>query len=82
MELYEGIPTYYVELIKQHKEEIRHLEARWNQLNAQRHNAINAGKGERAQDIIEQMTDNFTRQRILQRKIDSYTKCQCSACKV
>ena len=80
--LYEGMPTYYIKLVKQHTEEIRHLKARWNQLNTQRHNAINAGKGDRAQEIIEQMTANFTRQRLLQGKIDRYTKCQCIACKV
>ena len=80
--LYEGMPTYYIKLVKQHTEEIRHLKARWNQMHTQRHNAINAGKADRAQEIIEQMTENFNRQRALQAKIDRYTKCQCSSCKV
>ena len=80
--LYEGMPTYYIKLVKQHTEEIRHLKARWNQLHTMRHNAINAGKAERAQEIITQMIENFTRQRLLQGKIDRYTKCQCSACTV
>ena len=80
--LYEGMPTYYVKLVKQHTEEIRHLKARWNQMYTQRHNAINAGKADRAEEINAQMLENFTRQRALQDKIDRYTKCQCSACKV
>ena len=80
--LYEGMPTYYIKLVKQHTEEISHLKARWNQLNTQRHNAVNAGKADRAQEIITQMIENFNRQRVLQDKIDRYTKCQCSACKV
>ena len=80
--LYEGMPTYYVKLVKQHTEEIRHLKARWNQMYTQRHNAINAGKADRAEEINAQMLENFIRQRTLQDKIDRYTKCQCSACKV
>jgi hypothetical protein len=80
--LYEGMPTYYVKLVKQHTEEIRHLNARWNQMYTQRHNAINAGKADRAEEINAQMLENFIRQRELQDKIDRYTKCQCSACKV
>jgi hypothetical protein len=80
--LYEGMPTYYVKLVKQHSEEIRHLKARWNQMYTQRHNAINAGKADRAEEINAQMLENFNRQRALQDKIDRYTKCQCSACKV
>ena len=80
--LYEGMPTYYVKLVKQHSEEIRHLKARWNQMFTQRHNAINAGKADRAEEINAQMLENFIRQQALQDKIDRYTKCQCSACKV
>ena len=80
--LYEGMPTYYIKLVKQHTEEIRHLKARWNQMYTQRHNAINAGKTDRAEEINAQMLENFIRQRTLQDKIDRYTKCQCSACKV
>ena len=80
--LYEGMPTYYIKLVKQHTEEIRHLKARWNQMYTQRHNAINAGKADRAEEINAQMLENFIRQRTLQDKIDRYTKCQCSACKV
>ena len=77
--LYEGMPTYYVKLVKQHAEEIRHLKARWNQMHTMRNNAINA---ERAEEIKAQMLENFNRQRALQDKIDRHTKCQCSACKV
>ena len=80
--LYESMPTYYVKLVKQHSEEIRHLKARWNQMFTQRHNAINAGKADRAEEINAQMLENFIRQQALQDKIDRYTKCQCSACKV
>ena len=80
--LYEGMPTYYVKLVKQHTEEIRHLKARWNQMYTQRHNAINAGKADRAEEIKSQMLENFNRQRALQDNIDRYTKCQCSACRV
>ena len=99
LNLYEGMPTYYIKLVKQHTEEIRHLKARWNQMHtqrhndicrapagalqiSQRHNAINAGKADRAEEIKSQMLENFNRQRALQDKIDRYTKCQCSACKV
>ena len=80
--LYEGMPTYYIKLVKQHTEEIRHLKARWNQMYTQRHNAINAGKADRAEEINAQMLENFIRQQALQDKIDRHTKCQCSACKV
>ena len=80
--LYEGMPTYYIKLVKQHTEEIRHLKARWNQLPTMRNNAINAGKADRAEEIKAQMLENFNRQRALQDKIDRHTKCQCSACKV
>ena len=79
--LYENMPTYYVKLVKQHSEEIRHLEARWNQMHTQRHNAINAGKSKRTKEIEAQMLENFKRQQSLQEKIDRYTKCQCSTCK-
>ena len=82
LNLYEGMPTYYVKLVKQHTEEIRHLKARWNQMHTQRHNAINAGKADRAEEIKSQMLENFNRQRALQDKIDRYTKCQCSSCKM
>ena len=80
--LYEGMPTYYIKLVKQRTEEIRHLKARWNQLHTMRNNAINAGKADRAEEIKAQMLENFNRQRALQDKIDRYTKCQCSSCKV
>ena len=80
LNLYEGMPTYYVKLVKQHSEEIRHLKARWNQMHTQRHNAINAGKSERVEDLKTQMIENFKRQQTLQSKIDGYTKCQCSKC--
>ena len=80
--LYEGMPTYYIKLVKQHTEEIRHLKARWNQMHTKRHKAINAGKAVRAEEIEAQMLENLNRQRALQDKIDRYTKCQCSACKV
>jgi len=60
--LYENMPTYYVKLIKQHSEEIRHLEARWNQMHTQRHNAINAGKPERAKEIEQKKKDHFKQQ--------------------
>ena len=80
--LYEGMPTYYVKLVKKHSEEIRHLKARWNQMHTQRHNAINAGKAERVEEIKAGMIENLMRQHALQAKIDRYTKCQCSACKV
>ena len=82
LNFYEGMPTYYVNLVKKHAEEIIHLKARWNQMHTQRHNAINAGKADRAEEIKAQMLENFNRQRALQDKIDRYTKCQCSACKV
>ena len=79
--LYQNMPTYYVKLVNQHSEEIRHLKARWNQMHTQRHNAINAGKTKRAKEIEVQMLENFKRQQVLQKKIDRYTKCQCSTCK-
>ena len=80
--LYESMPTYYVKLVKKHTEEIRHLKSRWNQMHTQRHNAINAGKADRAEEIKAQMLENTNRQQALQDKIVRYTKCQCSACKV
>ena len=82
LNLYEGMPTYYVKLVKQHTEEIKHLKARWNQMHTMRNNATNAGKAERAKEIKAQMLENTNRRRALQDKIDRYTKCQCSACKV
>jgi DNA-binding FadR family transcriptional regulator len=78
---YENIPTYYAKLVKQHTEEIRHLEARWNQMHTQRHNAINAGKTDRAEEILAQMLENFKRQQSLQSKINSYVACQCNICR-
>ena len=82
LNLYEGMPTYYVKLVKAHTEEIRHLKSRWNQMHTMRNNAINVDKAERAEEIKAQMLENFNRQRALQDKIDRYTKCQCAACKV
>ena len=80
LNLYEGMPTYYVNLVKKHAEEIRHLKARWNQMHTQRHNAISAGKAERVEELKAQMIENLKSQRALQSKIDHYTKCQCSLC--
>jgi hypothetical protein len=80
--LYEGMPTYYIKLVKQHSEEIRHLNARWDQMHTQRNNAISTGKEKRAEEIKTGMVENFKRQRVLQDKIDRYTKCQCTSYKV
>ena len=80
--LYEGMPTYYVKLVKQHAEEIRHLKARWNQMHTMRNNAINAGKAERAEEIKSKMMLLSSLMTVLKEKIKSYTTCQCAMCKM
>ena len=80
--LYEGIPTYYVELIKSKENEINHLQWRWNQMHTMRNNAINAGKAERAEEIKSKMMLLSSLMTVLKEKIKSYTTCQCVKCKV
>jgi len=66
------IPTYYIDLIKQQKEEFNRLQARWNQINIQRLNAIQAGKAERSDELYAQMVAITKKQTVIHEKLEQW----------
>ena len=81
-ELYEGIPTYYVELIKKGKEEIRHINARFNQLCGCLDFARQNGNEARINELNVELARLATEEARIKAKIERYTNCQCSSCKM
>ena len=81
-ELYEGIPTYYIELIKKCKEEIRHINARISQLCGCYDFAEQNGNTDRIKEIKDQVGKLAMQKLKIELKIESYTKCQCSSCRM
>ena len=79
-ELYEGIPTYYVDLIKKGKEEIKHINARINQLCGCLDFAEQNGNTTRIEEIKAEIGKLAMREIAIKEKLDRYTKCQCSMC--
>jgi hypothetical protein len=80
--LYQGIPTYYIELIKKGQEEIKHINARINQLCGCLDFAKETGSINRINEINAQITELAKRELYIKEKIESYTRCQCNACKM
>ena len=72
METYQGIPTYYINLIKKGQQEIEKITIRINELS--RSSNTEAVKGEIA-DLVEQKM-------AIREKLESYVKCHCNACKM
>ncbi len=66
------IPTYYIDLIKQQKEEFNRLQARWNQIYTQRRYAIKAGKVERSDELYSQMMVITKRQTVIHEKLEQW----------
>ena len=81
-ELYQGIPTYYVELIKKGQQEVEHITCRINQLCGCLDFAEQNGNTTRIKEIKDQIGKLAKQKMAIREKLDRYTKCQCSACKV
>jgi glutathionylspermidine synthase len=81
-ELYQGIPTYYVELIKKGQEEIRHINARFNQLCGCLDFARQNKNEARINELNVELARLATEEARIKAKIKSYTTCQCTTCKM
>ena len=80
--LYENIPTYYVELIKKGQQEIEHINARINQLCGCLDFAEQNGNTTRIEEIKAEIGRLAMQEKRIQEKIESYITCQCNACKM
>ncbi len=66
------IPTYYIGLIKELKNQHNHLQWRWNQLYTQRRNAIHAKKADRVEEITAQMIEISKKKTAIHEKLERY----------
>ena len=79
-ELYQGIPTYYINLIEKGQEEIRHINARINQLCGCLDFAEQNGNKPRIEEIKAEIGKLAMREMAIKEKLERYTKCQCNMC--
>ncbi len=82
LNLYEGMPTYYIKLIEKGQEEIKHINARINQLCGCLDFAEQNDNKPRIEEIKAEIGKLAMREMAIKEKLDRYTKCQCTACKV
>jgi hypothetical protein len=78
--IYEGMPTYYVELAKKGQEEIKHIEARISQLCGCLDFAEQNGNTPRIEEIKAEIGKLAMREMTIREKLNRYTKCQCKTC--
>lgn len=78
--LYENMPTYYVELVKKHQEEIKHINARIDQLCGCLDFARQNKNEARINEINVEITRLAMKEVHLKEKIARYTQCQCKTC--
>ena len=78
--LYENIPTYYVELIKKGQQEIEHINARINQLCGCLDFARQNKNEARINEINVEIARLAMQEVRIKEKIERYSKCQCKTC--
>ena len=79
--IYENMPTYYVELVKKGQEEIKHINARINQLCGCLDFARQNKNEARIDEINSEITRLAMQELRIKDKIKRYTQCQCKMCK-
>ena len=82
METYQGIPTYYIKLIKKGQQEIEHITCRINQLCACLDFAEQNGNTDRIKEIKDQIGKLAMQKMAIREKLESYVRCQCNTCKM
>ena len=78
---YEGIPPYYLDLIKKGQNDITRIQCNINELCATLDFEIDNNNKPRIDEIKEQITDLVKQKMSIRKKIESYTKCQCKTCR-